>query len=60
MEILTKEDWLTVSEVQDNYHHSGNHGSIQADTVLEMEPRVLYLDPQEAEGDCPTVRGLSI
>jgi hypothetical protein len=30
-----------------HYHHSGKHGSMQADKVLE-EPRVLHLD-QKAE-----------
>ena len=34
------------------YHHSGKHGSIQADMVLEKELRVLHLDPKAAEGDC--------
>ena len=28
------------------YHHGKKHGSAQADTVLEKEPRVLYLDQQ--------------
>jgi hypothetical protein len=28
------------------YHHSGKHGSIQADMVLEKELRVLHLDPK--------------
>ena len=27
------------------------HGGMQADMVLEKELRVLYLDPQAAEGD---------
>ena len=27
-----------------HYHHDRKHGSIQADTVLEKEPRVLHLD----------------
>ena len=38
------------------YHHSGKHGSMQADMVLE-EPRVLHLDPWAAEGDgrCSTL-----
>ena len=27
------------------YHHGGKHGSVQADMVLEKEPRVLQLDP---------------
>ena len=39
-----------------HYHHGGNHGSMQADMVLE-EPRVLHLDLQEAEGD---IRHMSI
>ena len=25
-----------------HYHHGGEHGSMQADMVLEKEPRVLY------------------
>jgi len=29
-----------------HYPHSGKHDSIQADRVLEMELRVLHLDPQ--------------
>jgi hypothetical protein len=28
------------------YCHGKKHGSAQADTVLEKEPRVLYLDQQ--------------
>jgi hypothetical protein len=33
------------------YHHSGKHGSIQADMVLEKKKlRVLHLDVQAAEG----------
>ena len=32
------------------YHHSGKHGSIQADMVLEKKLRVLHLDVQAAEG----------
>jgi hypothetical protein len=28
------------------YCHDGKHGSVQADTVLEMKLRVLHLDPQ--------------
>jgi hypothetical protein len=27
----------------DHYHHGGNHGSIQADMVLEKNLRVLFL-----------------
>jgi hypothetical protein len=27
-----------------HYHHGRKHGSIQADTVLKKEPRVLHLD----------------
>jgi hypothetical protein len=34
-----------------HYHHGGKHGSMQLDMVLEKELRVLYLDPQAAEGD---------
>jgi hypothetical protein len=30
-----------------HYHHSGKHGSVQADMVPE-EPRVLLLDPKAA------------
>jgi hypothetical protein len=30
------------------YPHGRKHGSIQEDTVLEKELRVLYLDPQAA------------
>ena len=33
-------------------HHGRKHGSMQADMVLEKEPRVLHLDLQAAEGDC--------
>jgi hypothetical protein len=32
-------------------HHGRKHGGKQADMVLEKEPRVLYLDPQAADGD---------
>jgi len=28
-------------------HHGGKHDSMQADVVLEKEPRVPHLDPQE-------------
>jgi hypothetical protein len=34
--------WLTVSED----HHGGKHSSVHADMVLEMELRVLHLDPK--------------
>ena len=37
---------LTVSEVQSDYYHVEKHGSIQADTLLEKELRVLHLDPK--------------
>jgi hypothetical protein len=36
-----------------HYQCGGNHGSVQADMMLEKEPRVLHLDLQAAEGDCP-------
>jgi hypothetical protein len=32
------------------------YGSVQADVMLEKEPRVLHLDLQAAEGDCPLQR----
>ena len=38
---------LTVSVVSVHYHHSGEHGSKQADVVLEL--RVLQVD-SEATG----------
>ena len=28
------------------YHHGRKHGGVQADVVLEIEVRVLHLDPQ--------------
>ena len=31
-----------------HYHHGGEHGSMQADRVLEKSLRVLYLGPQVA------------
>ena len=34
-----------------HYHHGREHGSIQADIVLE-ELRVLHLDAKAATGDC--------
>ena len=34
------------------YHHGGKHGSIQADPVLEKEPRVLHLHLQAARRAC--------
>ena len=42
-----------------HYHHGGNHGSVQADMVLE-EPRVLHVDLKAAKRlDC-TGQSLSI
>ena len=35
-----------------HYHHGEKHGTMQADTVLEKEMRVLHLHPQAAEADC--------
>jgi hypothetical protein len=35
-----------------HYHHGRKHGSVQADTVLEKELRVLHLDPSAARRDC--------
>ena len=32
-----------------HYHHGGKHGGVQADVVLEKEPRVLHFDLQAAE-----------
>jgi hypothetical protein len=32
-----------------HYHHDWNHGSLQADMMLEKEPTVLPPDPQAAE-----------
>jgi hypothetical protein len=37
-----------------HYQHDGEHGSRQADVILEKELRVLHLDPQAAEGDSDT------
>jgi hypothetical protein len=34
-----------------HYHHGRKHGSVQADTVLEKEPRVLHLDPRQPGRD---------
>jgi hypothetical protein len=39
-------DWLKGSV---HYHHGRKHGSMQADTVLEKELRVLLLESKE---DC--------
>jgi hypothetical protein len=39
-----------VSEVFVHYHHGRQHGSRQADMVLE-KPILLHLDPQTAGGD---------
>ena len=33
------------------YCHGGKHGSMQTDTVLETELRILHLDPKIVEGD---------
>ena len=34
------------------YYHGGEHGSMQADMVLEKALRVLHLDPRQPGGDC--------
>jgi hypothetical protein len=33
-----------------HYHHGKQHGSVQADMMVEKELRVLHLDPQSALG----------
>jgi hypothetical protein len=35
------------------------HGNMQADMVVEKEPKVLYLDPQTGEVDSVTVCSFS-
>ena len=37
-----------------HYHHGRKHGSMQADTVLEKELKILHLDPQAAGRECNT------
>jgi hypothetical protein len=34
-----------------DYHHGGKHGNVQADIVLEKEPRVLSLIQRQPGGD---------
>ena len=39
-----------------HYHHSGKHGRVQANVILEKELRVLHLDRKDSRrGQCATL-----
>ena len=55
-----KEKHLVGAGLQIQRYHGGKHGSMQVDTVLERELRVLHLDRQAAGKENDNGPGLSI
>lgn len=43
-----------------HYHHGRKHANVQADMMLEKEPRALYLDPQATGEERDTGPDMSV